>query len=97
HEIKSNRESGYGRYDIMIIPRDSSLIGYVIEFKSVDPDDNETAKSALTAALKQIEDKKYESELIERGIKNIKKLAIAFSGKEVFIKEAGNETRQAKE
>ncbi|MCP4215039.1 MAG: AAA family ATPase, partial [bacterium] len=63
HEIKSNRESGYGRYDIMIIPRDPALTGYVIEFKKVDKEDKETVKSALAAALKQIEEKKYETEL----------------------------------
>jgi len=88
HEIKSNRESGYGRYDIMIIPKDPTKTGYVIEFKSVDPDENETVETATEEALKQIEEKKYETELVERGIKNIKKLAIAFSGKEVFVKEA---------
>ncbi|MCX6580806.1 MAG: AAA family ATPase [Candidatus Aminicenantes bacterium] len=87
HEIKSNRESGYGRYDIMIIPKDITKIGYVIEFKSVDKDDNETVDTALDAAMKQIETKKYETELVDRGIKHIKKLAIAFSGKEVFVKE----------
>ncbi len=89
HEIKSNRESGYGRYDIMIIPRDPNGIGYVIEFKSVDTDDNETPETALEAALKQIEEKKYETELMERKIKHIKKLAIAFSGKDVHLKESG--------
>ncbi|MCX6584252.1 MAG: AAA family ATPase [Candidatus Aminicenantes bacterium] len=87
HEIKSNRESGYGRYDIVIIPKDPSQIGYVIEFKSVDKDDNETVESAQESALAQIEAKKYETELKERGIEHIKKLAIVFSGKEVFVKE----------
>ncbi|MCU0285754.1 MAG: ATP-binding protein [Acidobacteria bacterium] len=87
HEIKSNRESGYGRYDIMIIPKDSSQIGYVIEFKSVDKDDNETVESAKISALAQIEAKKYETELKERGIENRKKLAIVFNGKEVHVKE----------
>ncbi|MCX6580171.1 MAG: AAA family ATPase [Candidatus Aminicenantes bacterium] len=87
HEIKSNRESGYGRYDIMIIPKDLAKIGYVIEFKTVDKDDNETVDTALEAAMAQIEAKKYETDLVERGIKHIKKLAIAFSGKEVFVKE----------
>jgi hypothetical protein len=86
HEVKSNRESGYGRYDIMIIPKNRAQIGYIIEFKSVDKDDNETVDTALEAALAQIETKKYETELVERGIKHIKKLAIAFSGKEVFVK-----------
>jgi len=89
HEIKSNRESGYGRYDIMIIPKNLTQTGYVIEFKSVDKDDNETVESAIETALAQIEAKKYETELVERGIKHIKKLAIAFSGKEVFVKEHG--------
>ncbi|MCP5052115.1 MAG: AAA family ATPase, partial [bacterium] len=88
HQIKSNRESGYGRYDIMIFPRNPSRIGYVIEFKAVDKDDNETMEDALEKALKQIEEKKYETELVDRGIKQIKKLAIAFSGKEVCVKEA---------
>jgi hypothetical protein len=87
HEIKSNRESGYGRYDIMILPHDLDQVGYVIEFKTVDTEDNETVESATAVALVQIEEKKYETELIERGIKNIKKLAIVFQGKEVTVKE----------
>ena len=68
HEVKSNRESGYGRYDIMIIPRDplaggtdKGQIGYVMEFKAVDPEDDETAapniglplRSTLLGQLKQ--------------------------------------------
>ncbi len=90
HEIKSNRESGYGRYDIMIIPRDTAQLGYVIEFKTVDALDNETVEAALASALAQIEELKYETELVDRGIKRIKKLAIAFMGKQVFVKDAGN-------
>jgi hypothetical protein len=86
HEIKSNRESGYGRYDIMIIPKDLNQVGYVIEFKTVDQEDNETADAALDAALKQIQEKKYQAELVERGIRNIKKMAIAFSGKKIYVK-----------
>jgi hypothetical protein len=89
HEVKSNRESGYGRYDIMIIPKNPVQTGYVIEFKSVDKDENETVEDAVKAALAQIEAKKYETELVERGIKHIKKLAIAFLGKEVFVRESG--------
>ncbi len=88
HEVKSNRESGYGRYDIMIIPRDTTRTGYIIEFKTVDTYENETAEAALDAAIKQIEDKKYETELIARNIKDIKKVAIAFKGKDVFVKES---------
>lgn len=89
HEIKSNRESGYGRYDIMILPlTDIRQTGYVIEFKTVDKEDNETVDTAVEAALAQIEEKKYETELIERGIRNIKKLAVVFSGKDVHVKES---------
>ena len=87
HEIKSNRESGYGRYDIMIIPKDLDKTGYVIEFKTVDTDEKETIKSAVKAALKQIDEKKYETELLQRGVRNIKKLAVVFKGKDVYIKE----------
>ncbi len=90
HEIKSNRESGYGRYDIMIIPKDPQLVGYVIEFKGVNKRKKETVKNATAVALKQIEDKQYETELRERGIDTIKKLAIVFSGKNVFVTESSN-------
>ena len=89
HEIKSNRESGYGRYDIMIIPHDLTRTGYVMEFKAVDKEDNETVETAVESALAQIEEKKYETELIEKGIKKIKKLAVVFSGKDVYVKEKG--------
>jgi hypothetical protein len=85
HEIKSNRESGYGRYDIMIIPRDLSQWGYVIEFKKTGK--NESVKSAVKSALKQIKEKKYETELKDRGVKKIKKLAVVFEGKNVTAKE----------
>ncbi|MCU0289563.1 MAG: ATP-binding protein, partial [Acidobacteria bacterium] len=85
HEIKSNRESGYGRYDIMIIPRDLSQWGMVIEFKKTGK--NESVKSAAKSALKQIKEKKYETELKERGVKKIKKLAVVFEGKNVTVKE----------
>ncbi len=86
YEIKSNRESGYGRYDIMLIPRDKNKLGFVIEFKTVRK--KETLETAIKSALDQIEEKKYETELVERGIQNIKKLAVVFSGKDVYIKEA---------
>ncbi len=87
HEIKSNRESGYGRYDIMIIPKNPALVGYIIEFKAVNKRKKETIQVTAEAALQQIEDKQYETELTERGIHHIKKLAVVFSGKRVFVKE----------
>ncbi len=87
HEIKSNRESGHGRYDIMLIPRNPGGTGYVMEFKSVDVKKKETVAAAGKAALKQIEEKQYAAELLDRGIIDIKKLAVIFHGKTVHVKE----------
>jgi len=87
HEVLSNRESGYGRYDVMVIPKDVSKFGIVIEFKKLDPDDVETLEETADAALKQISDKKYTTTLESRGIENIKEIAIVFKGKEIYIKE----------
>lgn len=86
HEVLSNRESGYGRYDIMIIPKDIERLGIVIEFKKLDIDDTETMEETAEEALKQIKDKEYSRTLIDRGIKNIKELGIVFKGKDVLIK-----------
>ena len=88
HEVLSNRESGYGRYDVMIIPTDASKLGIVIEFKKLDPDDEETLEETADTALKQISDKKYTTTLVSRGITNIKEIAIVFKGKEIYIKES---------
>ncbi|MFH1644235.1 MAG: AAA family ATPase [bacterium] len=86
HQIKSNRESGYGRYDVMIIPNDKNKPGVIIEFKKVYKDENETMEQAAKQALRQIEEKKYWQELNDMGIKNVVKLAIVFDGKSVLIK-----------
>lgn len=83
YEIKSNRESGLGRYDVMIIPKDKHKKGIVIEFKKANNRRNESIDTALKRAKDQLAEKKYEIELIERGIKDIMRLAIAFKGKEV--------------
>ena len=87
HQVKSNRESGYGRYDIMVIPRDASKLGIIIEFKKVEEDENEDLEIAAENALKQIEEKEYDRELIDMGISNILKLGISFSGKKFLIKQ----------
>ena len=86
YEVMSNRESGYGRYDVCIIPRDTSKIGIIIEFKRVMSSSEKTMEIVAGEALKQIEDKNYAASLEYRGIKNILKLAIVFKGKEVFVK-----------
>ena len=87
--VKSNRESGFGRYDIALIPKDIKVQekGIIFELKKANPVTKETIAEALIAAEKQIETKKYEAELIEAGVskENIIKIAIAFQGKEVFM------------
>lgn len=87
HFVKSNRESGYGRYDVLIIPKDLTKKGIVIEFKKVNKFRNETLEAAVDLALKQIDDKNYAEELITFGVKDIIKLAIVFDGKDVMIKK----------
>ncbi|MGL4914367.1 MAG: AAA family ATPase [Romboutsia sp.] len=86
HEVLSNRESGIGRYDVSLIPKDKDKLGYIFEFKRYDEEDEETIEETLSDALNQIEVKKYDTELISRGIKNIVKMAIVFNGKNVHIK-----------
>ncbi|SHK17978.1 AAA family ATPase [Tepidibacter formicigenes] len=85
YEVKSNRESGYGRYDVALIPKDKSKIGIIIEFKKVDKDDKENLEIAAQNAINQIKDKKYKQDLLDRGIKNIIELGIAFEGKDVLV------------
>ena len=88
--ITSNRESGYGRYDIMLEPIDKSnenLPCIVIEFKVINPKKEKTLEETVEAALKKIEDKGYDAELIKRGVKkeNIHHYGFAFKGKKVLI------------
>lgn len=87
HEVKSNRESGYGRYDVMLIPRQPEKTGVIFEFKKVDVDCGETLETACEMALEQIINKNYKQELVDRGIKNILSLAISFNGKKVLVRE----------
>ena len=88
--ITSNRESGYGRYDIMLEPIDKlneNLPCIVIEFKVINPKKEKTLEETVEAALKQIEDKGYDEELVKRGVKreNIHHYGFAFMGKKVLI------------
>ena len=87
HYVLSNRESGYGRYDVMVIPKDKSKIGIIIEFKRARKTNKKLVEELVNEAKKQIEDKKYEIELLNRGITKIKKLVIVFKGKEVFVND----------
>jgi Predicted AAA-ATPase/PD-(D/E)XK nuclease superfamily len=82
HEVKSNHESGYGRYDVMLIPKDHEQLGVVIEFKTVR-DEKVDLKSAATEALRQVEQRAYATELEQRGIHHILKMGLAFRNKDV--------------
>lgn len=83
YQVKSNRESGLGRYDIMLIPKDITKLGIVIEFKKTAP--KETLEMAAQRALEQIKEKQYALELKNCGIKYIKLIGIAFEGKNIFV------------
>ena len=88
YKIKSNRESGDGRYDISLIPKDYKYPGIIMELK-YDKDMDEMKLESLAAeALKQIDDKNYDTEMREEGIDVILKLGVAFSGKKVKIQTA---------
>ena len=88
--ITSNRESGFGRYDIMLEPKDKQsekYPGIVIEFKVINPRRENSLEETVEAALKQIEEKNYDAELINRGVdkENIHHYGFAFRNKEVLI------------
>ena len=88
--ITSNRESGFGRYDIMLEPKDKQskkYPGIVIEFKVINPRKENSLEETVEAALKQIEEKNYDAELINRGVdkENIHHYGFAFRNKEVLI------------
>ena len=87
HYVLSNKESGYGRYDVMVIPKDISKPGIIIEFKKARRTNKKSIYQLIEEGKKQIEDKKYETELLSRGITNIKKLVIVFKGKEVSVND----------
>ena len=86
YKIRSNRESGDGRYDISLFPREKKYPGIIMELKWKNGLDEEELKSLAKDALLQIENKKYDSEMREEGIENILKLGIAFSGKRVSVR-----------
>ncbi len=81
--VNSNRESGIGRYDIMLEPKDKNGNSFIMEFKVLEDKEEKTIKETIENAKKQIEEKAYEQNLRERGFKNITKMVYAFKGKEV--------------
>lgn len=87
YTITSNRESGFGRYDIMLEPKKEGLDAAVIEFKVFNARRDSSLADTVQAALAQIEEKKYAQTLIAKGIPEgrIRKYGFAFEGKEVLI------------
>ena len=88
YTIKSNRESGDGRYDISLFPKDKKCPGIIIELKSDKNLTDKALDSLAKEALAQIDKKKYDAEMLEAGITKILKLGMAFSGKKLSISNA---------
>ena len=83
HEVRSNRESGKGRYDLIIIPKNPKELGIIMEFKAINDPSN--LIDAATDALAQITKSKYSIELTAKGITRICSMGISFSGKAIKI------------
>ncbi|XOQ24966.1 MAG: AAA-ATPase-like domain-containing protein [Mitsuokella multacida] len=81
--IESNRESGYGRFDLAIFPKDAQKAGVIMEFKAAASEDELSAKAE--EALTQIEDRAYDTEFQKRGIAEVWKYGMAFCGKKIYV------------
>ena len=87
YTITSNRESGFGRYDVMLEPLSRKDDAIIIEFKVFNPRKEKDPEETLRNARKQIEDRKYETALLAKGIPadRIRKYGFVFEGKTVLI------------
>ena len=87
YRVTSNRESGFGRYDVMLEPLEKTKDAFVLEFKVFNPRKEKTLEDTVANALQQINEKDYDCELLSRGIQkeNIFHYGFAFEGKKVLI------------
>ena len=85
YQVRSNRESGYGRYDMMLIPKDTRQTGFVFEFKKVNSKYDKTPKTAMKSALKQIQDRQYALELRQAGVTKIFGIGVVVHKKKVWV------------
>ena len=86
YKIKSNRESGDGRYDISLCPREDRYPGIIMELKWKKDLGAEELSELAYEALAQIDERRYDAEMKDEGIRDILKFGIAFSGKKVCVK-----------
>jgi len=84
YKIRSNRESGFGRYDIMLMPKEKDKIGIVMELKKIEK--KESAEDTLSAAITQIKETEYITELQDANVEKIFVVAIAMKGKRVELR-----------
>jgi Predicted AAA-ATPase/PD-(D/E)XK nuclease superfamily len=85
YRVYSNRESGYGRCDVMILPRTPGQPGVVMELKTVDKDKRETPARAMAAALRQLRARDYAAELRAAGASPVREIGVVFEGKKVKV------------
>lgn len=87
YRVQSNRESGFGRFDIQLTPLVQSIPGFLFEFKHTN-DNSVDLTSLADSALRQIEEKRYDTELRNAGVTSIVKIGIAFRGKNAVVRQA---------